>query len=159
MYDECHHTTSAGYRFAADSCSPLSPRVNGDLNVLMEGRSLSDLIGPQVYRKSITELSGIYLAEYETIRIAVDLTPSERDAYEEARQIYRGFVRDQGIRMSSPSGWGEFVQRSARSQAGERRWRPISDSGNCPSPPRLSWIIYSIYYEFIARTNIGVHPE
>jgi superfamily II DNA or RNA helicase len=34
--------------------------------------------------------------------------------------MYRGFVEANGIRMSSPSGWTEFIMRSARSVEGRR---------------------------------------
>jgi superfamily II DNA or RNA helicase len=81
---------------------------------------LGELIGPIVYRKDIVDLAGDYLAEYETQHIAVDLSPSEREEYEAERAIYRGFVMDNGIRMSSPSGWSEFIMRSAGSVAGRR---------------------------------------
>ena len=81
---------------------------------------LPDLIGPIIYRRDVTELAGDYLAEYETNRVAVELTPEERIAYEEARAIYRGFVQAQGIRMSRPDGWGEFIKRSARSEDGRQ---------------------------------------
>jgi superfamily II DNA or RNA helicase len=37
--------------------------------------------------------------------------------------MYRDFIRSQGIDMKSPSGWGEFIKRSARSQAGRDAMR------------------------------------
>ena len=39
---------------------------------------LTHLIGPTVYRLDINQLSGNYLADYETIRLTVDLSPDER---------------------------------------------------------------------------------
>ena len=66
------------------------------------------LIGPVVYRKDIDELSGDYLASYETQRIEVQLTDSEREAHDAERQLYLNFLRSHQIRMGSPTGWQDF---------------------------------------------------
>ena len=42
--------------------------------------------GPIVYRKDIVELCGDYLADYETVRVSVDLTAEERAEYDAARR-------------------------------------------------------------------------
>jgi superfamily II DNA or RNA helicase len=73
-----------------------------------------------VYRKDILDLSGGYLAEYDTERIVVLLSPEERAEYAEARGIYTGFLRSQGIRMSRPTGWSEFIMRAAMTTEGRR---------------------------------------
>ena len=51
---------------------------------------------------------------------AVELTPDEREEYEAERAIYRELRREHGIRMASPTGWGEFIMRSSRSAEGRR---------------------------------------
>lgn len=122
VFDECHHLPSESYALAAKSC--LAPFRLG-LTATPErgdGREvgLLELIGPIVYRREIRELSGRYLAEYETVRIAVELTEEERAEYEAERSVYLAFVRQQGIRMASPRGFTEFVQRASRSAAGQR---------------------------------------
>jgi superfamily II DNA or RNA helicase len=122
VFDECHHLPSGSYALAARSC--LAPYRLG-LTATPErsdGRDadLSHLIGPFVYRKDIVELSGDYLADYEVERISVELTPDEREIYESERAIYRSFVREHGIRMSSPTGWGEFINLSSRNAEGRR---------------------------------------
>ena len=88
----------------------------------VDGREveLETLIGPTVFRRDITELSGGYLAPYTTERIQVELSPQERAEYETERGIYRAFVESCGIRMSSPDGWSDFVKMSSRSTAGRR---------------------------------------
>jgi len=78
------------------------------------------LIGPTAYSRAITELAGDYLADYRVEQILVDLTPNEQRAYDGARQIYRDFVFQQGIRMSSPDGWSQFIIRSSISEEGRR---------------------------------------
>ncbi len=122
IFDECHHLPSESYTLAAKQC--LAPFRLG-LSATPEradGRDalLADLIGPQVYRKDIVELSGNYLSDYETHTLAVHLTEQEREEYESERKIYTGFLRAQGIRMSQPSGWNDFIMRAASSKAGQR---------------------------------------
>ena len=122
VFDECHHLPAEAYSLAAQQC--LAPFRLG-LTATPEradGREalLASLIGPIIYRKEIVELSGEYLADYDTECVALKLSPSERAEYEAERAVYTGFLRSQGIRMSSPQGWMEFVQRSSRGAAGRR---------------------------------------
>ena len=122
VFDEVHHLPGETYTLAAKLA--IAPYRLG-LTATPErtdGREelLTDLVGPTVYRRDIIEMSGDYLADYETVQITVDLSPEERQAYDEARAIYRGFVMAQGIRMSSPHGWAEFIKRSAASEQGRR---------------------------------------
>lgn len=122
IFDECHHLPSESYALAAKLC--LAPFRLG-LTATPEradGREagLTDLIGPVAYRRDIQDLSGEYLAEYETLRVAIELTPDERAEYEAERAVYLAFVRQQGIRMGSPRGFMDFVQRGSRTAAGQR---------------------------------------
>jgi superfamily II DNA or RNA helicase len=122
VFDECHHLPSETYQLGAEFCiapfrlglSATPERPDG------QEVELDRLIGPVVYQKDIVELSGEYLADYETVRVDVDLSPEERAEYVEQRKLYTDFLRAQGIRMSRQSGWSEFVQRAARSTAGRR---------------------------------------
>jgi superfamily II DNA or RNA helicase len=122
VFDECHHLPAEAYSLAAQQC--LAPYRLGLTATLerADGREavLAGLIGHVVYRKEIVELSGEYLSDYDTECITLKLSPSERTEYEAERAVYTGFLRSQGIRMSSPQGWMEFVQRSARGAAGRR---------------------------------------
>lgn len=125
IFDECHHLPSESYALAARQClapfrlglSATPERADGREDLLVR------LIGPTVYRREIIDMSGQYLAEYETSRIAVALSPDEREEYEEERSVYLSFVRAQGIRMGSPQGWSEFIMRSSRSEAGRDAMR------------------------------------
>ncbi len=122
VFDECHHLPSAAYAMAAKAC--LAPYRLG-LTATPEradGREaeLTSLVGPVVYRKEITELSGDFLAEYDVERVAIELTPAERAEYDAERSIYRAFVGMHHIRMSSPSGWGEFILLASRGEDGRR---------------------------------------
>ena len=111
IFDECHHLPGETYALASRQCiapfrlglTATPERADGREHVL------DTLIGPIAYRREIIHMSGEYLAEYETERVAVELSPEEREEYESERAIYIGFVRAQGIQMGSPKGWGEFV--------------------------------------------------
>lgn len=122
VFDECHHLPAEAYMLSARQC--LAPFRLGLTATLerADGREavLTELLGPVVYRKEIVELSGEYLADYDTERVSLSLSPSEREEYDAERAIYLGFLRSQGIRMSGSTGWMDFVQRSARGSAGRR---------------------------------------
>jgi superfamily II DNA or RNA helicase len=122
VFDECHHLPSAAYAFAARAC--LAPFRLG-LTATPErtdGREaeLEALVGPILYRKDIVELAGDWLAPYDTEHVTIALTEEERAEHDEERAIYRAFVSSAGIRMSSPTGWAEFVMLSSRSADGRR---------------------------------------
>lgn len=122
VFDECHHLPGESYALAARLC--LAPFRLG-LTATPErtdGRDglLDELLGPIVYRKDIVDLAGEYLADYETVRVSVDLSADERAEYEHERAIYRAFVQEQGIVMSSPRGFSDFIIRSSRTEAGRR---------------------------------------
>jgi superfamily II DNA or RNA helicase len=122
VFDECHHLPGAGYALAARaSLAPFRLGLTATPE-RADGREteLGNLIGPVVYRKDIVELSGDYLAEYETVRVSVELSPTERAEHDGERSIYRDFVERMGIRMSRPSGWGEFIMLASRSADGRR---------------------------------------
>jgi len=115
VFDECHHLPGESYALGARLC--LAPFRLG-LTATPErsdGRDglVDELVGPVVYRKDIVELAGAYLADYETVRVSVDLAPAER-------AVYRQFVADQGIVMASPRGFSDFIIRSSRTEEGRR---------------------------------------
>lgn len=118
IFDECHHLPSLSYAMAARmSIAPYRLGLTATPE-RADGRLYDDLIGPIVYRKDITELSGSFLASYEAVRLEVPLSPEEREAYERERGEYISFLRAFSIRMSDPSGWGRFLLLSSQSDAG-----------------------------------------
>jgi superfamily II DNA or RNA helicase len=122
VFDECHHLPGPAYALAARAAvAPFRLGLTATPE-RTDGRhaDLDELCGPIVYRKDIVDLSGGYLAPYETIRLTVELGPADRRAHDEARAIYRDFLARNGIRMSSPSGWSDFIIRSSRSDEGRR---------------------------------------
>ena len=122
VFDECHHLPSESYALAARSCAApfrlgltATPERSDGAEWLYD-----ELIGPVVYRRDIDELSGSYLAEYETQRITVRLDDDERAEYTAERAIYLAFLRSNGIFMGSPRGWSDFIMMSSRSSDGRR---------------------------------------
>ncbi|MBL7073993.1 DEAD/DEAH box helicase family protein [candidate division KSB1 bacterium] len=73
---------------------------------------LSYLIGGVVYRKTIKELKGEHLSEYEIHRIGVELTPEEREEYEVQQVVYQRYVKEKKVRFFG-GGWGKFIRESA----------------------------------------------
>ena len=120
VFDECHHLPGPTYAFAAiGSIAPYrlgltaTPERADGQESQYEG-----LIGPTVYRREIKELSGDFLAEYETRRIYVSLTPDEQIRYQTARDTYRQFVMDRNISLGGPNGWQRFIFEASRSAEG-----------------------------------------
>ncbi len=122
IFDECHHLPGAAYALAARLClapyrlglSATPERADG------KDQDLGELIGPIVERRDIGELAGEFLADYETVRLVTELSPSERAEHDAERGVYLDFVRRMGIRMSSPNGFSEFIMRSSRNAEGRR---------------------------------------
>ncbi len=144
VFDECHHLPGPTYAMAARlSLAPFRLGLTAT-PLRSDGRegALDSLIGPIVYNKQIVDLEGTYLANYETIRVAVALTPAERDEHDRARRIYREFLAANGISMGHPSGWTDFIIRSARSDQGRqamaayRRQREIAFT----APAKLGYV-------------------
>ncbi len=158
VFDEVHHLPSAAYALAAELC--LAPFRLG-LTATPErtdGREaeLDRLVGPVVFRKEITELSGEFLADYETERVEIELSPEEREAYEDARATYRAFVVSAGIRMGSPSGWGEFIMKSARSEEGRRAMKAyrLQRAIAFAAPQKLAYVQHLLEHHRDGRTII-----
>jgi len=125
VFDEVHHLPSPSYALAAQMA--LAPFRLG-LTATLEREdgaevTLDALVGPVVHTEGITDLEGDFLAAYDTERVEVELDDALRQEWQEARDVYRGFLRDQGIRMGGKSGWSAFIMRAAGSEDGQRAMR------------------------------------
>jgi superfamily II DNA or RNA helicase len=120
VFDECHHLPGPTYGLAA-TCAIAPFRLG--LTATPERADnahihLDQLIGPVIYRREITQLRGDYLADYRVERLYVHLSPEDRVRYDEAREVYRSFVKNSGISMSQPNGWAQFLFLAHRSPEG-----------------------------------------
>ena len=122
VFDEVHHLPSPSFQLAARLC--IAPYRLG-LTATPERTDgaescIEELVGPIVCRRDIVEMTGEFLADYETVRLTVQLTEAEREQYESARQTYLGFTRRHGIKFNGPKGWSDFIKRAASSREGRR---------------------------------------
>ncbi|MBM3790098.1 MAG: DEAD/DEAH box helicase, partial [Acidobacteria bacterium] len=86
---------------------------------------LESLVGPEVYRASIEELAGRYLAAFQLVTISVGLAPAERRAYDAEMSVFRPLCRT-FFEAAPGASWADFVTAAGRSDAGRRAlsaWR------------------------------------
>lgn len=117
VFDEVHHLPSEAYRQIAElSAAPwrlgltATPERSDGLHQL-----LPQLVGPIVYRASPSELRGRYLADFEVVRIYVDMPESERKRYEELVKRYERILSDLGLRVRTREDFERLVLVSSRS--------------------------------------------
>ncbi|MEW6212821.1 MAG: DEAD/DEAH box helicase family protein [Acidobacteriota bacterium] len=130
IFDECHHLPGSVFRYAAEmAIAPfrLGLTATPERNDGEDGM-LEELIGPTVYRLEAQDLAGEYLSDYSVERIQVRLTAEERAEYERLRAIFRGFLDEEGISLSSIQGWQAFIRASARSENGRRAMKAYRES-------------------------------
>jgi superfamily II DNA or RNA helicase len=130
IFDECHHLPGSVFRYAAEmTIAPFrlgltaTPERSDGADTLLD-----QLIGPVIYRREAQELAGDYLADYSVVRINVRLSQDERTAYERARAVFRDFLEEQGIALTTLRGWQTFIAASARSSAGRRAMKAYRES-------------------------------
>jgi superfamily II DNA or RNA helicase len=120
VFDEAHHLPGATYSEAAvGALAPFRLGLTATPERSDGGESLlPELIGPVVYRKEIQQLSGMYLADYTTQRVYVDLTDEERERYKASKDHYRSFAQYRGVSFGQPNGWQRFIFEASRTAEG-----------------------------------------
>lgn len=116
IFDEVHHLGGEGYR---DIARLLAAPARMGLTATFERpdgahETVADLVGERVYAIDPDELAGDHLAPYDLKRIEVELTPEERERYEQANEVFTSYLAKSGIRMQSGSDYQELVKRSGR---------------------------------------------
>lgn len=121
IYDECHHLPGERNRMSASmSIAPYrlgltaTPERNDDGEQV-----LYSLLGSLCYRQDIDQMKGDVLAPYVVERMELELDEDEQLAYEENREIYKTFLRDNEINFSSGDGWARFMYMVARQPNGK----------------------------------------
>jgi superfamily II DNA or RNA helicase len=111
IYDECHHLPGERNRMSASmSIAPFrlgltaTPERNDDGEQV-----LYQLLGPLCYRQDIDQMKGDVLAPYIVHRVELELDEDEAIAYEENRDVYKQFLKDNSINFSNGDGWARFM--------------------------------------------------
>ena len=130
IFDECHHLPAPTYRLIAESAfTPLRLGLSATPERSdMAHEDLEELIGPEVYRRSPSELmEGRYLAQYQEERIDITLSDEDEVRYAEQRQIYRSFLKRRHIIIRTPEDFQQkLIYMSARdpeARAAMLAWR------------------------------------
>ncbi|MBE3559709.1 MAG: DEAD/DEAH box helicase [Ktedonobacteraceae bacterium] len=134
IFDECHHLPAPTYRLIAERAfTPLRLGLSATPERSdMAHADLEELIGPEVYRRSPTELTGErYLAQYEERRVVVALSSEDEERYLERRRIYRAFLRRRRIIIRSPEDFQQkliyLTARDPEARAAAQAWREARD--------------------------------
>ncbi|THE66431.1 DEAD/DEAH box helicase [Salinadaptatus halalkaliphilus] len=114
VFDEVHHLGGEGYReIARVLAAPARLGLTATFERPDDAHEIvSDLVGPVVHRLDPDDLAGEHLAPYDLKRLAVSLTPEEREAYEENQDTFTSYLAQSNIRMQSGSDYQELVKRS-----------------------------------------------
>jgi superfamily II DNA or RNA helicase len=158
-----HHLPAPAYLSIAECC--LAPFRLGLTATLerQDGREgeLTELVGPVVYEKTITELSGEFLASYDVVRLVVQLSAEEQAAYDGARKRFLDFVASRQIRLGGPQGWQGFLRASARSEEGRAAFRAYREYRNIAhgTERKLDLLVGLLAEEKGRRTIIFTHDN
>jgi len=114
VFDEAHHLGGEGYR---DIARLLAAPARLGLTATFERpdgahEAVAELLGPVVYRLSPEDLAGDHLAPYDIKRLEVDLTPDERERYEQYQGTFTDYLASSTLELRSGSDYQELVKRS-----------------------------------------------
>lgn len=113
VFDEIHHLPASNYRQIPELS--LAPYRLGLTATYRRSDSrhvdLNHLVGGIVFEKSIKDMTGEFLADYEIHRIKIPLTESEKLQYEQRNSTYSRYIRDQQIRLYGDK-WQKFIRQT-----------------------------------------------
>jgi superfamily II DNA or RNA helicase len=134
IFDECHHLPAPTYRLIAEGAfTPLRLGLSATPERSdMAHLDLDELIGPEIYRRSPTELTeGRYLAQYAERRIDIALSAEDEARYAEQHRVYRTFLRRRRIIIRTPEDFQRKLvylsARDAEARAALLAWRAARD--------------------------------
>ncbi|HEC88685.1 MAG TPA: DEAD/DEAH box helicase [Thermoplasmata archaeon] len=116
IFDEVHHLPAEGYRQIAEMFA--SPYRLG-LTATYEREDglheeLGRIVGGKIYERKVKHLTGKYLANFDILKIKVELTEEERKEYEKYYKIFRDYIISKGIGMRSFKDFEKIVMLSGR---------------------------------------------
>jgi len=114
VFDEVHHLPSSAYRQIAElNAAPYrmgltaTPERADELHTL-----LPELVGPVVYRLTAADLKGRYVADFDVVRITVELSEEERARYDALVRKYKSYLSKAGISLRSIKDFEKLVMKS-----------------------------------------------
>jgi superfamily II DNA or RNA helicase len=120
VVDEAHHFGCGMRDEALDMCiAPLRLGLTATKPRGQAAARLAELVGPTVYELRVDELTGEFLAPYDTVVLHLDLTDEERADYDELMATFRQ-VMCSYRRFHPEASWDEFATAAARTDAGRR---------------------------------------
>ncbi len=126
IVDEAHHFGS-GIRDEVLELS-VAPARLGLTATPLEGRGaerLRELVGPTVYELAISDLRGEYLADFELLTIALELSAKERVHYDEHLRRFHEW-RSTHAHLERGAHWADLVRVAERSDDGRRALRSFA---------------------------------
>jgi superfamily II DNA or RNA helicase len=129
VFDEVHHLPGPSYSLSANSSiAPFRLGLTATLE-RPDGAhlALDELVGPVVYRRSVRDLAGAFLAPYRTEVIEIQLSVEERARYDTCVALVRSFKESRGI-GSGKQGFERFLRDAARSREGREAMSAFRES-------------------------------
>jgi superfamily II DNA or RNA helicase len=114
VFDEVHHLAAEGYSEIAELfASPARLGLTATYERTDDRHArLTDLLGGRVYEIGTDDLAGDHLADYAVERIHVDLTPAERERYDDRVETFRSYLRSSNVDLRGPEDFRKIVIRS-----------------------------------------------
>jgi superfamily II DNA or RNA helicase len=129
VVDEVHHF-GGGVRDEALEMAIADTRLGLTATPPRDSRaatSLSDLVGPTVFELAVADLTGGFLASFDTMTLYLDLSSEERSAYTNLSAIFTAVYAN--FRRAVPeASWADFSKHAVGTAAGRRAlaaWREM----------------------------------
>jgi len=128
VFDEVHHLPSESFRqIALLSAAPHRLGLTATFE-REDGRhvDLLDLVGDVVYRKAVYEMKSKHLADFDLVRVYVELTDEEKKRFSRLFSLYKDFLEEKRWKLKSLQDFKRLVMMSGLSKEARRAllaWR------------------------------------